>query len=120
MASLQGIKANGTYRTHGTYKSHGSYVPLVCYYFAPTGSPSAAILRISWVMRIEQNLGPHIEQNFADLKTSWGKVSSCIERAVSGSSESSNCLFQSNSKRARESSSSRWRAFLRPRAISPA
>ena len=31
-------------------------------------------------MRIEQNLGPHIEQNFADLNPSCGSVSSCIAR----------------------------------------
>src|SRR4051812_18517905 len=44
---------------------------------------------------IEQNFGPHIEQNAASLKPSSGSVSSCMLRAVSGSSESSNCLFQS-------------------------
>ena len=55
---------------------------------------------MSCVIRIEQNFGPHIEQNFADLNTSCGSVSSCIARAVSGSSDSSNCRFQSNSKRA--------------------
>src|SRR5208282_304691 len=44
---------------------------------------------------IEQNFGPHIEQNAASLKPSSGSVSSCIERAVSGSSDSSNWRFQS-------------------------
>src|SRR5262249_39511165 len=78
--------------------------------------PSSAILRMSWVMRIEQNFGPHIEQNLADLNTSCGSVSSCIARAVSGSSDSSNCRFQSNSKRAFDRASSRSRAPLRPRA----
>src|SRR5208283_753220 len=39
---------------------------------------------------IEQNFGPHIEQNAASLKPSSGNVSSCMERAVSGSSDSSN------------------------------
>jgi hypothetical protein len=34
------------------------------------------------VMRIEQNFGPHIEQNLADLNTSCGSVSSCIRPAV--------------------------------------
>src|SRR5262249_15991673 len=81
---------------------------------------SSAIFRISWVIRIEQNFGPHIEQNFADLNTSCGSDSSCIARAVSGSSDSSNCLFQSNSKRALDRASSRILAFLRPRAMSPA
>src|SRR5207253_10839192 len=76
---------------------------------------STARLRISCVIRIEQNFGPHIEQNFADLNTSCGSVSSCIARAVSGSSDSSNCRFQSNSKRALLNSSSRLRTFLRPR-----
>src|SRR5579872_2607877 len=65
---------------------------------------STAILRMSCVMRIEQNFGPHIEQNFADLNTSCGSVSSCMARAVSGSSDNSNCRFQSNSKRAFDSS----------------
>ena len=37
------------------------------------------------VERIEQNFGPHIEQKCADLCASFGMVSSCIERAVSGS-----------------------------------
>jgi hypothetical protein len=72
---------------------------------------------MSWVIRIEQNFGPHIEQNLADLNTSCGSVSSCIDRAVSGSSDSSNCRFQSNSNRALLSSSSRLRTFFRPRAI---
>jgi hypothetical protein len=35
------------------------------------------------VIRIEQNFGPHIEQNFADLNTSCGSISSCMRRAVS-------------------------------------
>ena len=91
------------------------------FYFAAIGSsPFAAILRMSCVTFIEQNFGPHIEQNFADLNTSCGNVSSCIARAVSGSSDNSNCRFQSNSNRAFDSSSSRLRAFLRPRAMSAA
>ena len=90
-----------------------------CYYFTAIGSsPFAAILRMSCVTFIEQNFGPHIEQNFADLNTSCGSVSSCIARAVSGSSDNSNCRFQSNSNRAFDNSSSRLRAFLRPRAMS--
>ena len=44
---------------------------------------------------IEQNFGPHMEQKCASLKPSSGSVSSCMERAVSGSSESANCSFQS-------------------------
>ena len=36
-----------------------------------------------------------IEQKCASLKPASGSVSSCIERAVPGSSESSNCRFQS-------------------------
>ena len=47
-------------------------------------------------MFIEQNFGPHIEQKCASLKPSSGSVSSCMARAVSGSSDSSNCRFQSN------------------------
>ena len=40
-------------------------------HFAAIGSsPFAAILRMSCVTFIEQNFGPHIEQNFADLNTS--------------------------------------------------
>jgi hypothetical protein len=46
-------------------------------------------------MFMEQNFGPHIEQKCASLKPSSGSVSSCMERAVSGSSESSNWRFQS-------------------------
>jgi hypothetical protein len=46
-------------------------------------------------MCIEQNFGPHIEQNSAPLKYSSGKVSSCIACAVSGSIDRRNCSFQS-------------------------
>src|SRR5262245_18351714 len=35
----------------------------------PAIAVSSAIFRISCVIRIEQNFGPHIEQNLADLKT---------------------------------------------------
>ena len=51
--------------------------------------------RMVCVMRIEQNFGPHIEQNLASLKASSGSSSSCIVRAVSGSSESANCFSHS-------------------------
>src|SRR5207244_10473562 len=100
---------------------HGlSFPNEICVYWLSATGFSSAILRMSWVMRIEQNFGPHIEQNFADLNTSCGSVSSCIARAVSGSSDSSNCRFQSNSKRAFDRASSRSRTPLRPRATSAA
>src|ERR1051325_9595332 len=76
-----------------------------------TASASAAVNASTFAeMFIEQNFGPHIEQKCASLKPSSGSVSSCIERAVSGSSDRSNCRFQSNLYRARDSSSSRSRA----------
>src|SRR5947209_119420 len=63
---------------------------------ARTASASAAVncsVFAEWF--IEQNFGPHMEQNAASLKPSSGRVSSCIARAVSGSSDNSNCRFQS-------------------------
>ena len=57
-------------------------------------------------MRIEQNLGPHIEQKWAVLAGSAGSVSSWYARAVSGSSDSSNWSCQRNSKRALDRASS--------------
>ena len=45
---------------------------------------------MSWLIRIEQNFGPHIEQKCAVLCASFGKVSSCMLRAVSGSSDKLN------------------------------
>ena len=57
---------------------------------------AAACLRMSSVIRIEQNLGPHMLQNAAVLNASCGKVSSCILRAVSGSSDRRNCSSQLN------------------------
>ena len=42
-------------------------------------------MRTSWVIFIEQNLGPHIEQKWATLAESLGSVSSWYSRAVSGS-----------------------------------
>ena len=48
------------------------------------------------MIRIEQNLGPHMEQKAAVLNASWGRVSSCMRRAVSGSRERRNCSSQSN------------------------
>ena len=64
---------------------------------ASTASASSAVnfsVFAEWF--IEQNFGPHIEQNAASLKPSSGSVSSCMASAVSGSSDSSNCLRQSN------------------------
>src|SRR5207248_6421866 len=69
---------------------------------------------------IEQNFGPHMAQNSAVLKASCGRVSSCLDFAASGSSESANCWFQSKAYRARESASSRSRAPGRRRATSAA
>ena len=45
------------------------------------------------LMCIEQNFGPHIEQNSALLKYSSGSVSSCIACAVSGSSDEAELLL---------------------------
>src|SRR5262249_9749332 len=121
--SRRDSKVNATSR-HGSFPKGRHFKPrcrvgLISH--ETTGSePSSAILRMSWVMRIEQNFGPHIEQNLADLNPSCGNVSSCIDRAVSGSRDSSNCRFQSNSKRAFDRASSRSRAPLRPRATSAA
>src|SRR5581483_8887407 len=75
---------------------------------------------ITCVVFIEQNFGPYIAQNLASLYLSSCSVSSCIARAVSVSSESSNCLFQSKRKRAYDSASSRSRAPGRWRATSAA
>src|SRR5262245_33580666 len=85
-----------------------------------TSSPCCAILRMSSVIFIEQYLGPHMLQKWADLKVSCGSVSSWNARAVSGSSERRNCSFQSKAKRARLSASSRSWAPLRLRATSAA
>ncbi|CKT20526.1 Uncharacterised protein [Mycobacterium tuberculosis] len=75
---------------------------------ASVSSPcSAAYSRTSWVMRMEQNFGPHIEQKCAVLAGSAGRVSSWNSRAVSGSSDSANWSFQRNSKRAVLKASSR-------------
>ena len=41
-------------------------------------------------------LRPHWSRRRRESYCSWGRVSSCMERAVSGSSESSNCFSQSN------------------------
>jgi hypothetical protein len=38
--------------------------------------PTFAISAISWLMFMEQNLGPHMEQKWADLAGSWGRVAS--------------------------------------------
>jgi len=47
---------------------------------------AAANSRTSWVIFIEQNLGPHMLQKCATLAASFGKVSSWYSCAVSGSS----------------------------------
>jgi hypothetical protein len=62
---------------------------------------------MSWVMRMEQNFGPHIEQKCAVLCASLGRVSSWNFSAVAGSSDRLNWSIQRNSKRALESASSR-------------
>ena len=81
-------------------------IPALPSFSARTSSTPSSRKRLC----IEQNLGPHMEQNSALLKHSEGSVSSCMERAVSGSSERANCLSQSKANRAREISSSRSRA----------
>ena len=63
---------------------------------------TGSILRRSSLIRMEQNRGPHMEQNSALLNTSCGSVSSCIERAVSGSSDNANCLLPNRRYTARE------------------
>src|SRR5687767_15246791 len=55
----------------------------------------------SWVIFIEQNLGPHIEQKCAVLAPSAGRVWSWYCSAVSGSRLRLNWSRQRNSKRAR-------------------
>src|SRR3712207_4772814 len=60
----------------------------------------------SWVIFIEQNLGPHIEQKWAVLAPSAGGVWSWYCSAVSGSRLRLNWSRQRNSKRARDSASS--------------
>src|SRR3954467_7142755 len=55
---------------------------------------------------IEQNLGPHIEQKWAVLAPSAGRVWSWNASAVSGSSDRLNWSRQRKSKRARDSASS--------------
>src|SRR5271157_3909488 len=93
---------------------------------APTGSSctraavASACLRMSSLIRIEQNSGPHMLQKAAVLKASCGSVSSCILRAVSGSSERRNWSFQLKLYRARLRASSRSRAPARWRARSAA
>src|SRR5450432_2104054 len=64
--------------------------------FAATAAASSAEKSavFEWIF-IEQNFGPHMEQKCASLNPSSGSVSSCIERAVSGSSDNANCRFQS-------------------------
>src|SRR5579864_8743534 len=100
--SLEAVTLTQTVYHERTYVNYSTYAMLyslsltsVC--CASTESASAAVncsVFAEWF--IEQNLGPHIEQNAASLKPSSGSVSSCIAWAVSGSSESSNCRRQSN------------------------
>lgn len=60
----------------------------------------------SCVMLMEQNLGPHMEQKWAVLAGSWGRVASWKRRAVTGSRDRLNWSYQRNSKRALERASS--------------
>ena len=75
---------------------------------------------MSWEMRMEQNLGPHIEQKWAVLAGSAGRVSSWYSCAVTGSRPSPNWSRQRNSKRALDSASSRSVAPGWPLAMSAA
>ena len=59
---------------------------------------ASASARRSWVIFIEQNFGPHIEQKCATLCASLGSVSSWYLSAVSGSSERWNWSIQRKSK----------------------
>ncbi len=54
---------------------------------------SAAKLRTWWLICIEQNLGPHMEQKWAVLAAGAGRAWSCSSRALSGSRDSSNLVF---------------------------
>src|ERR1700739_2102838 len=74
------------------------------------GDRAAAYSRTSWLIFIEQNLGPHMEQKWAVFIASFGRVSSWYSRAVSGSRARLNWSSQRNSKRARLSASSQARA----------
>src|SRR5207247_9489065 len=67
---------------------------------------SSAYARLSAVIRIEQNFGPHIEQKCAVFAGSAGSVSSWNDRAVSGSSERLNWSSQRNSNLAFDNASS--------------
>src|SRR5205085_8321439 len=96
-----------------------SFIPRVMASSAETPWASA-YSRTSWLMRIEQNFGPHIEQKCAVLAGSAGRVSSWYVRAVSGSSESSNWSCQRNSKRAFDRASSHSWAVGWPLARSAA
>ena len=42
---------------------------------------------------MEQNLGPHMEQKWAVLAGSWGRVASWYSRAVTGSSDRLNWSY---------------------------
>src|SRR4051794_3259433 len=68
--------------------------------------PFSAYSFSSWLIFIEQNFGPHIEQKCAVLAGEAGSVSSWYERAVSGSSERLNWSTQRNSNRALDNASS--------------
>src|SRR5688500_18878329 len=60
----------------------------------------------SWLMRMEQNFGPYMEQKWAVLAVFAGSVSSWYALAVSGSRARSNWSSQRNSKRALDRASS--------------
>src|SRR4051794_32294434 len=64
--------------------------------------------RTSSEIFIEQNFGPHIEQKWATLAPSAGRVSSWKSLAVSGSSDRWNWSLQRNSNRAFDRASSRF------------
>src|SRR5690606_14476154 len=67
-------------------------------------SPNRSVML--WLIFIEQNFGPHIEQKWAVLAGSAGSVSSWSSRAVSGSRARLNWSSHRNSKRASDRASS--------------
>ena len=75
---------------------------------AASSSPCcAANSRTSCVIFIEQKCGPHMEQKWATLADSLGRVSSWNSRALSGSRPRLNWSSQRNSKRALDKALSR-------------
>jgi hypothetical protein len=80
------------------------------------GSLPLANSTISFEMRMLHQSWPHIAQK----SVSTVRSSSCRARAVAPSKASSNCFGQLSAARARDRSSSHWRAPSMPRAMSPA